>query len=184
MIDHRVAVCRDHAKDACKRQQCKYYHIPIAVPPAHVMANLYKRDSTTAPLTAFTSTILQTSADALNNRNSMEHCISTTTTTVTESPLNERHAPLIRSHRSATQTHWNENQRQQQQPTFLTLHFNLLPYTVLSNLEYVEHPQRTEHFNFFTSMLFKAKATYFMWNSEKKNTHTHKFKGNKFQFHS
>lgn len=37
MIDHRVAVCRDHAKNACKRQQCKYYHIPIAVPPANVM---------------------------------------------------------------------------------------------------------------------------------------------------
>lgn len=108
VIDHRVAVCRDHAKDACKRQQCKYYHIPIAVPPAPVMANLYnKRDSkTTAPLTAFTSTILQTSADALNTQNSIEHCNLTTATTVTESSLNERHAPSIRSHRSATQTHW------------------------------------------------------------------------------
>jgi len=104
VTDHRVAVCRDHAKDACKRQQCKYYHIPISVPPAHVMANLYKKDSTTSPLTAFTSTIHQTSADALSNR-SIEHITSTSTMTINESALNERHVSTIRSHRSATQTH-------------------------------------------------------------------------------
>lgn len=117
VIDHRVAVCRDHAKDACKRQQCKYYHIPIAVPPAHVMANIFKpRDLTTtaatalgSPLTSFTTTILQTSADAISAR-TMEHINQTTNTipttaTITEAPLNERHCPPIRSHRSATQTH-------------------------------------------------------------------------------
>lgn len=105
VTDHRVAVCRDHAKDACKRQQCKYYHIPIAVPPAHVMANLYKKDTTTAPMTSpFASTIHQTSAEALINR-SIEHINSTTSATITESALNDRHVPMIRSHRSATQTH-------------------------------------------------------------------------------
>lgn len=118
VIDHRVAVCRDHAKDACKRQQCKYYHIPIAVPPAHVMANIFKKDSTplsiaatalASPLNSFTTTILQTSADAISAR-TMDHINQTTntittTTTVTEASLNERHCPPIRSHRSATQTH-------------------------------------------------------------------------------
>lgn len=104
VTDHRVAVCRDHAKDACKRQQCKYYHIPIAVPPAHVMANMFKKDPTTSPLTPFTSTIHQTSGDALGSR-SIEHISSTTATSVTESALNERHVSTIRSHRSATQTH-------------------------------------------------------------------------------
>lgn len=55
-----MAVCRDHAKDACKRQQCKYYHIPIAVPPAHVMANLFKRDIT--PTTTITTQIAAAAA--------------------------------------------------------------------------------------------------------------------------
>lgn len=41
VIDQRVAVCRDHAKSACKRQQCKYYHIPVVVPPANVMADIF-----------------------------------------------------------------------------------------------------------------------------------------------
>lgn len=36
-----MAVCRDHAKDACKRQQCKYYHIPVAIPPANIMADIH-----------------------------------------------------------------------------------------------------------------------------------------------
>uniref|UniRef100_A0A182MXT0 C3H1-type domain-containing protein n=1 Tax=Anopheles dirus TaxID=7168 RepID=A0A182MXT0_9DIPT len=38
VCDQRVAVCRDHAKGMCKRKQCKYYHIPIVLPPANVMA--------------------------------------------------------------------------------------------------------------------------------------------------
>lgn len=42
VIDQRVSVCRDHAKGACKRQQCKYYHIPVAIPPANIMAILHQ----------------------------------------------------------------------------------------------------------------------------------------------
>lgn len=38
MIDQRVAVCRDHANSQCRRKQCKYYHIPIVLPPANIMA--------------------------------------------------------------------------------------------------------------------------------------------------
>ncbi|RZC34302.1 hypothetical protein BDFB_006770 [Asbolus verrucosus] len=40
VVDHRVAVCRDAAKGQCSRSTCKYYHIPIALPPAPVMAAL------------------------------------------------------------------------------------------------------------------------------------------------
>jgi hypothetical protein len=40
VVEHRVAVCRDAAKGQCTRSTCKYYHIPIALPPAPVMAAL------------------------------------------------------------------------------------------------------------------------------------------------
>lgn len=36
--EHRVAVCRDHINGICRRQQCKYYHIPIQLPPATEMS--------------------------------------------------------------------------------------------------------------------------------------------------
>lgn len=38
--EHRVTVCRDAAKGQCARPACKYYHIPVALPPAPVMAAL------------------------------------------------------------------------------------------------------------------------------------------------
>lgn len=41
--EQRVAVCRDHANGFCRRQQCKYYHIPIQLPSAAEMANLNGR---------------------------------------------------------------------------------------------------------------------------------------------
>lgn len=40
VVDQRVAVCRDAAKGQCSRPVCKYYHIPVALPPAPVMAAL------------------------------------------------------------------------------------------------------------------------------------------------
>lgn len=40
VVEQRVAVCRDAAKGQCCRSACKYYHIPIALPPAPVMAAL------------------------------------------------------------------------------------------------------------------------------------------------
>ncbi|XP_046810971.1 uncharacterized protein LOC111680611 isoform X6 [Lucilia cuprina] len=40
VCDQRVAVCRDHANGQCRRKQCKYYHIPIVLPPANIMAAL------------------------------------------------------------------------------------------------------------------------------------------------
>lgn len=40
VVDQRVAVCRDAAKGQCSRSTCKYYHIPVALPPAPVMAAL------------------------------------------------------------------------------------------------------------------------------------------------
>lgn len=43
MCANRVAVCRDHANGVCGRQKCKYYHIPIIVPPAPVMAAILHR---------------------------------------------------------------------------------------------------------------------------------------------
>jgi hypothetical protein len=53
ICDQRVAVCRDHAKGACRRQQCKYYHIPIAIPPANIMASFNNNNNNlpTLPLT-------------------------------------------------------------------------------------------------------------------------------------
>lgn len=126
MIDHRVAVCRDHAKDACKRQQCKYYHIPVAVPPANVMANIYKTSSNSndtssmgvysadISITSIPPTILNSStiikSDTLNNKN-MANIIATSsktttaTTTRIDATSDERHCPPIRNNRSATQTH-------------------------------------------------------------------------------
>lgn len=54
IVDQRVAVCRDHVKGACHRKQCKFYHIPIDLPPAYAMTNskpvastLYELPSTT-----------------------------------------------------------------------------------------------------------------------------------------
>ncbi|CAG5107338.1 Protein of unknown function [Cotesia congregata] len=38
VVDNRVTVCRDAVKGACMRPQCKYYHIPVALPPAPLMA--------------------------------------------------------------------------------------------------------------------------------------------------
>lgn len=40
VVEHRVTVCRDAAKGQCTRPLCKYYHIPIPLPPAPVMAAL------------------------------------------------------------------------------------------------------------------------------------------------
>lgn len=54
VIDQRVSVCRDHANGICQRQQCKYYHIPVAIPPANVMAVAAVPYSTTT--TTITST--------------------------------------------------------------------------------------------------------------------------------
>lgn len=52
VCDNRVAVCRDHANGICRRQKCKYYHIPIIVPPAPVMAAIHHQhgDPPTPPL--------------------------------------------------------------------------------------------------------------------------------------
>ncbi|KAK6622794.1 hypothetical protein RUM43_008637 [Polyplax serrata] len=37
-IDGRVTVCRDAAKGSCFRPFCKFYHIPVALPPAGEIA--------------------------------------------------------------------------------------------------------------------------------------------------
>lgn len=49
VCDNRVAVCRDHANGICGRQKCKYYHIPILVPPAPVMAAILHQHSDPPP---------------------------------------------------------------------------------------------------------------------------------------
>lgn len=56
VIDQRVSVCRDHANGICQRQQCKYYHIPVAIPPANVMATaIVSPRSTTSSSTSASS---------------------------------------------------------------------------------------------------------------------------------
>lgn len=67
--DQRVAVCRDHVKGACKRQQCKYYHIPIVLPPANVMATISKNDTTiitTSEIESTTNTTTTTTPPVSN----------------------------------------------------------------------------------------------------------------------
>lgn len=46
-LDDRLTVCRDAAKGQCRRPLCKYYHIPIPLPPAPVMAALTAAANTT-----------------------------------------------------------------------------------------------------------------------------------------
>ena len=36
--DGRVVVCRDSVRNACKRALCKYYHIPVPLPPSTWLA--------------------------------------------------------------------------------------------------------------------------------------------------
>ncbi|KAJ9574295.1 hypothetical protein L9F63_026059, partial [Diploptera punctata] len=38
VVDMKVTVCRDAVKGKCVRPLCKYYHIPIPLPPANEMA--------------------------------------------------------------------------------------------------------------------------------------------------
>jgi hypothetical protein len=38
VVDMKVTVCRDAVKGKCVRPLCKYYHIPILLPPADEMA--------------------------------------------------------------------------------------------------------------------------------------------------
>lgn len=40
VVDMKVTVCRDAVKGKCVRPLCKYYHIPILLPPANEMAQL------------------------------------------------------------------------------------------------------------------------------------------------
>jgi len=41
-VDGRVTVCRDAAKGRCFRPLCKFYHIPVSLPPAGEIARAYK----------------------------------------------------------------------------------------------------------------------------------------------
>lgn len=34
VVGSRVVVCRDAAAGACRRAACRYYHIPVQLPPA------------------------------------------------------------------------------------------------------------------------------------------------------
>lgn len=34
VTDGRVAVCRDAVRGKCSRPMCKYYHIPVTLPPS------------------------------------------------------------------------------------------------------------------------------------------------------
>jgi hypothetical protein len=34
VVDGKVTVCRDSVRGKCTRPMCKYYHIPVELPPA------------------------------------------------------------------------------------------------------------------------------------------------------
>lgn len=75
ILDQRVSVCRDHANGACRRQQCKYYHIPVAIPPANMMATVH---------TTNTTTMTNNNNYNNNNNNNLNHnftgCLNSTAT--------------------------------------------------------------------------------------------------------
>lgn len=73
VFDQRVSVCRDHAKGACRRQQCKYYHIPVVIPPANVMATMHNKGNNNNNHTS------NNNSNSNNNNNS-----STTNTTTSQ----------------------------------------------------------------------------------------------------
>jgi hypothetical protein len=41
VVDNHVTVCRDDVSGRCTRALCKYYHIPVELPPAPQMARLH-----------------------------------------------------------------------------------------------------------------------------------------------
>lgn len=51
-----MAVCRDHANGQCRRKQCKYYHIPVILPPADIMATIINNNNSTLTTTTPPST--------------------------------------------------------------------------------------------------------------------------------
>lgn len=73
-----MSVCRDHANGACRRQQCKYYHIPVAIPPANMMATVH---------TTNTTTMTNNNNYNNNNNNNFNHtitgCLNSTATNTT-----------------------------------------------------------------------------------------------------
>lgn len=74
ILDQRVSVCRDHANGACRRQQCKYYHIPVAIPPANMMATVHTTNTAT----------MSNNNNYNNNNNNFNHnftgCLNSTAT--------------------------------------------------------------------------------------------------------
>ncbi|XP_032571159.1 muscleblind-like protein 2 isoform X15 [Drosophila sechellia] len=64
VIDQRVAVCRDHANSQCRRKQCKYYHIPIVLPPANIMAAMITSPSDQQPAVPVATTTANPAAAA------------------------------------------------------------------------------------------------------------------------
>ncbi|XP_037713306.1 muscleblind-like protein 2 isoform X28 [Drosophila subpulchrella] len=64
VIDQRVAVCRDHANSQCRRKQCKYYHIPIVLPPANIMAAMITSPSDPQPAVPVATTTASQAAAA------------------------------------------------------------------------------------------------------------------------
>lgn len=64
VCDQRVAVCRDHANGQCRRKQCKYYHIPVILPPADVMATILNNNASTTTTSSKNSTAVESVATA------------------------------------------------------------------------------------------------------------------------
>lgn len=69
VCDQRVAVCRDHANGQCRRKQCKYYHIPVMLPPADVMATILNNNTTTTATSTNNSTAIESVATAPQSPN-------------------------------------------------------------------------------------------------------------------
>ena len=69
VTDMRVSVCRDAAKGRCSRGLCKYYHLPVVLPPAplHPQSSAtYCSNSTVAAPTCSSATINYSNSNSNN----------------------------------------------------------------------------------------------------------------------
>lgn len=95
VIDQRVSVCRDHANGICRRQQCKYYHIPVVIPPANVMAS-----SATAPLPP------RTTSDTTSG---VDYSVSVVEPLNNMLPLVVKTSPPTTNHNNTTNNNYNNH---------------------------------------------------------------------------
>ncbi|XP_023164987.2 muscleblind-like protein 2 isoform X21 [Drosophila hydei] len=116
VIDQRVAVCRDHANSQCRRKQCKYYHIPIVLPPANIMAAMI------------------TNPSEQQHQHQQQAAVATTTAAAVAAGYNNSNNNLI-----IIEPHQQQQQQQPQQQQQQQYNYNTNYYHSNSNKAAVAH---------------------------------------------